>query len=98
MAIRKFGSYRINVENIKKSKRKDGTIKVSLDLSGNIEIGIEIDRMTWREDWVMEQVFKKDASNYRMTQFYQNDTYNCATHMEHNHVEFVAEPRNNYRW
>lgn len=94
MAIRKFGGYRINVENIKKSKRKDGSVKVSLDLSGNIEIGIEIDKMTWREDWVMNQVFKDNANQYRMTNLVQHDTY--ENYNERNHIEFVAELRN--RW
>lgn len=68
MARRKFSSYRVDVTNIKKGKpnKETGEFNVSMVITGNIEIGIEIDEWTWREDWFREILFKDKASDYEI--------------------------------
>ena len=54
---KKFGGYTINVVKKTKEKHPGGLIVLTATLSGNIEIGLDIDRHTWREDWFTQLFF-----------------------------------------
>jgi len=65
---KKFGRYCVNaVKNNKLSQRSDGLWEATITITGDIEIGIEIDPYTWRGDWLSDFVLgKEDTGNYRL--------------------------------
>ena len=67
MAKRKFGTYTVDVTKISSKTRSDGLIETRAKIVGDIEIGISIDIMTWREDWLAAQMFGKEkAGDYKL--------------------------------
>lgn len=66
MAKRKFGNYTVNIKKGAIGTRSDGLIQAECTLTGDIEIGIKMETMTWREDWLAKQLFGDDASRYRL--------------------------------
>lgn len=67
MVKRKFGRYTVSVGKTSKTKRSDGLIETRTEIEGDVEIGIQIETMTWREDWLAQQVFgKNESDNYRL--------------------------------
>ena len=75
---KKFDGYTIDVKKVKTTKIDNNTIEVIFDLSGNIEIGLEIDRLTWRSDFLYNLVWGNNPE--RQSNFYMVD------HIEHNKV------------
>lgn len=65
MMRKKFGGYTINIIKKTKEVHEDGLIVLTATISGNIEIGLDIDRYTWREDWFLQLFFKGEYSKYR---------------------------------
>lgn len=69
----KFDGYTIRARKIMTTKRPDGLIETRALLQGNIEIGIEITPMTWREDWLAKFEFgAAEAGNYRLVNVQNN--------------------------
>jgi hypothetical protein len=58
----KFGGYKVKVKKSPLTKIEEGEYKSVIEIIGDIEIGIEIDNMSWREDWLREIVFGKNTS------------------------------------
>ncbi|MBO7734724.1 MAG: hypothetical protein J6S67_19345, partial [Methanobrevibacter sp.] len=63
---KKFGRYTVNATKGIKRERSDGLIETQTTIMGNIEIGLQIDPMTWRGDWLRDFMFGKDAAKYRL--------------------------------
>ncbi len=65
---KKFGSYVVNFKKVGKPvKRIDGLYQTEAVITGDVEIGIEMETMSWREDWLKEATFgKEDAKNWRL--------------------------------
>ena len=96
---RKFGSYTINVENKKITRNNDGTLTLEATLSGCIEIGLEIDRMTWREDWFLQLFFKEEYNNYRLIDLENNDQWTQNPDFcEINKVRAIVQKRATRLW
>lgn len=74
---RKFGGYTIEVKNIYKRKTVNNGIYVTLQLVGDIEIGIHVDANTWRGDQILKYVFKDEYTNYRIINLHNNLVGNC---------------------
>lgn len=75
MARRKFGGYTIDYKKLNVKKQPtEGTITCKVQLSGNIEIGIDIDDWTWRGDWLTKMLFKDNPNNYRLKSVQNNYT------------------------
>lgn len=83
---KKFDGYTIDVKKVKTTKIDNNTIEVIFDLSGNIEIGLEIDRLTWRSDFLYNLVWgnNPERQSWR-TASIQNNFY-MVDHIEHNKV------------
>jgi len=64
--MRKFDGYTVDFTKLNKKIRSDRLIETQSALMGNIEIGIQIDPMTWRGDWLRKMVFGKEADNYQL--------------------------------
>ena len=91
---RKFGSYSIDVENKKTIRNNDGTLTLQATLSGCIEIGLEIERMTWREDWFLQLFFKDEYNNYRLIDLQNDDQWtNSPSFREINKVVAIVQKR-----
>lgn len=89
----KFGGYKIYFKKISVREKSDTQqIVVKAQLSGNIEIGIDIDMFSWRQDEFTRAVFKKDAQQYELIH-----VYNCYTQyspVEVNVVTAIYRRRN----
>lgn len=88
---KKFGGYTINCSKLEIRETMDPNIyEVKISLWGNIEIGIEINRMTWREDWILQAAFKDNYTKYSIIKLEQNDHYKkdptSGCSVEHNDV------------
>lgn len=83
---KKFDGYTIDVKKIKTTKIDNNTIEVVFDLSGNIEIGLEIDRLSWRSDFLYNLVWgnNPERQSWRTANI-QNNFY-MVDHIEHNKV------------
>lgn len=83
---RKFDGYTIDVKKVKTTKIDNNTIEVVFDLSGNIEIGLEIDDFTWRSFFLYNLVWgnKPERQKWRTANI-QNNLY-IVDHIEHNKV------------
>ena len=91
---KKFGRYTINVFDKKKKKQEDGSIAIEATLTGCIEIGLEIDRYTWREDWFLKLFFGDEAHEYELLSLENNDSWSKKTIItEINIVKAVVRKR-----
>lgn len=65
---RKFGIYKVKVKKRELVEIREGEYKSLIEIIGDIEIGIHIDNMTWREDWLRDLLFGEGASvrDYRV--------------------------------
>lgn len=88
---KKFGSYTINVVKKEKKINPDGLVVLTATLQGMIEIGIEIDRYTWREDWFLRLFFGDNYSKYRIITLENN--CHCSNCMDTNYVVVTARER-----
>lgn len=55
-----FDGYTINITKPIKILNDENTLVVRVFLKGNIEIGLEIDRYTWRFDWIENFIWKNN--------------------------------------
>ena len=91
---KKFGSYTININRKKITKNADGTLTLEVILSGCIEIGLEIDQYSWREDWLLRLFFKDEYSKYRIISLENNDNWTSVPSLvEINVVKAIVEKR-----
>lgn len=75
MAKRKFGRYAVDISDKQvygfEPNRYSQTVTTVCTISGDIEIGIHIEIMTWREDWLFRQMFspqrRAQIRHYRIT-------------------------------
>lgn len=88
---KKFGGYTINVVKKTKEKHSDGLIVLTATLSGNIEIGLDIDRHTWREDWFMQLFFGDNYSKYRIITLENHINY--ESYNETNYITATVRER-----
>lgn len=86
---KKFDNYFINVTKPIKIKQDENTLITRVFLSGNIEIGIEIDQYTWRIDWIQDLIWKNNPEkNLWAIQHIDNKIYNVEG-VEHNRFTIV---------
>lgn len=79
-----FDGYTINVTKPIKIKQDENTLIVRVFLSGNIEIGIEIDNWTWRIDWIQNLIWENSPEkNLWAIQKIDNQIYDVEG-IEHN--------------
>ena len=57
---KKFDGYTINITKPIKILQDENTLVVRVFLKGNIEIGLKIDRYTWRFDWIEDFIWKNN--------------------------------------
>lgn len=91
---KKFGGYTIHCDKARlipttKSWNGKQNYELRVELWGNIEIGIEVDKWTWRGDWILAHAFKENAHNYRITKIEQHNFY--EDHIEHNQITAQVE-------
>jgi len=55
-----FDGYTINITKPIKILNDENTLVVRVFLKGNIEIGLKIDRYTWRFDWIEDFIWKNN--------------------------------------
>lgn len=55
-----FDGYIINITKPIKILNDENTLVVRVFLKGNIEIGLKIDRYTWRFDWIEDFIWKNN--------------------------------------
>ena len=74
---KKFGTYRVDFKKIGKPVvREGGLVETKALITGDIEIGIDIDLYSWTGDWLREATFGDEASEYRLVTIvnsYQED-------------------------
>lgn len=63
---KKFDGYTVDFTKINQTTRSDGLIETQCAIMGNIEIGIEIDPLTFRGDWLCKAIFKDESHKYRL--------------------------------
>lgn len=74
---KKFGGYKINISKPIKILQDENTLVARVFLEGNIEIGLEIDRYTWRFDWIEDFIWKNNPEkNLWAIQKIDNQIYN----------------------
>lgn len=74
---KKFGGYTVDYKKVFCGVNTDAkTVDAIIQITGDIEIGIKIERMTWREDWLKEVLFRNNASKYRIV------------HLENNFIQY----------
>lgn len=88
---KKFGGYTINCTKPQSRHIDSDTIESVVELSGNIEIGLEIDRMTWREDWLLKLIYGDNSSNYDIITLEQKPSF--VDHVDHNLIRVVCRGR-----
>lgn len=91
---KKFGGYTINCSKARLTKtdknwRGTQNYEVKVELWGTIEIGIDIDPGTWREDWLLKHAFKDAYTNYHITKLDQNKFFD--DYVEHNQITAIVE-------
>lgn len=86
---RNFGGYKVKVKRGDLTKIGEGEYMSVIEIIGDIEIGIEIDNMTWREDWLRNILFGEGASirDYRIVSI--NNQISSREDGEHNVVTSV---------
>lgn len=81
---KKFDGYTITVTKPIKILQDENTLVVRVFLKGNIEIGLEIDRYTWRFDWIEDFIWKNNPEkNLWAIQKIDNQIY-YVEGIEHN--------------
>lgn len=63
---KKFGRYTVDFTKLNQIIRSDGLVETQCAIMGNIEIGIEMDILSYRGDWLREAIFKNKADKYRL--------------------------------
>lgn len=81
---KKFDGYTIEVINKVKRKLEPDLYRCSVDLKGDIEIGLHIDAWTWRGDWILKLFFKDDYMKYSIRCIENNEA------LDSNHVVILV--------
>ena len=93
---KKFDRYTIEVCDKDLTRMADGSLVIEATLKGDIEIGIEIDKWTWRGDWFVSlfQNHVKDISKrYRIHSVVNNDEWDSVNKTEINRVVMCLSER-----
>lgn len=81
---KKFDGYTINITKPIKILNDENTLVVRVFLKGTIEIGLEIDRYTWRFDWIEDFIWRNNPEkNLWSIQQIDNKIYDVEG-IEHN--------------
>lgn len=95
---KKFDYCTINVHKNKTIPIDSEHCECSLTLSGNTELGLEINQWTWRADWLAEVTFKdpEERAKWDLKAVYNNIYYQNG--IEYNDVKGVWRKRHSFSY
>lgn len=95
---RKFDYCTIDVHKNKIVQIDSDHCECLLTLAGNTELGLNIDKFTWRADWLAKVTFKNpdERSEWDLKTVYNNIYYKNG--IEYNDVKSVWIKRHHFLW